>query len=363
MIIKSIELKDFRNYSDLKVSFSEAINIFLGENAQGKTNLLEGIYLNAMARSFKTVRDREMIRFGQEYGRVRTTASYGDDDHVIEIVFSREGAKAIKIDGVKIDRSSDLLDQVYIVIFSPEDMKIVKDEPSKRRNFIDRELCKIRPGYVNEMNRYRRTLRQRNACLKEESIDEAVLDVWDEELISSGSRIIRMRKEFIDLIDGISRDIHSRISGGRETLSVSYETDIEGDGDEGEIFREILRKEREKDIHYRSTGKGPHRDDLKISEGGRDLRKYGSQGQQRTAALSLKLSEIRVIERETGEKPILLLDDVLSELDNERQKYLISSLGDNQMFITSTDLIGSVARSLEKGKIFKIRGGEIEIEI
>ena len=165
MIIREIELKDFRNYKNLQVSFSEDINIFLGENAQGKTNLLEGIYLNAMAKSFKTIREKEMIRFGEDYCRIKTKANYSDDDHLIEIAISREGAKAITVDGVKIRRTSELLDKVHIIIFSPEDLKIVKDEPTKRRNFIDREICQIRPRYVSDLNQYRRALKQRNACL------------------------------------------------------------------------------------------------------------------------------------------------------------------------------------------------------
>lgn len=363
MIIREIELKDFRNYKNLQVSFSEDINIFLGENAQGKTNLLEGIYLNAMAKSFKTIREREMIRFGEDYCRIKTKANYSDDDHLIEIAISREGAKAITVDGVKIRRTSELLDKVHIIIFSPEDLKIVKDEPTKRRNFIDREICQIRPRYVSDLNQYRRALKQRNACLKEETVDEGVLDIWDRELVQYGSRVVRMRREFIQSIGEISRDIHHRISGGRENLELQYETEIDDEGNEENFFYDLLKKEREKDRHYGSTGKGPHRDDLKISADGRDLRRFGSQGQQRTAALSLKLSEIKVIEDETGERPILLLDDVLSELDNERQKYLINSLGENQMFITTTDLIGSVARSLPQGKVFRIKNGEIDIEI
>ena len=363
MYIKELELNNFRNYEELKVSFSKGINIFLGENAQGKTNLLEGIYLNAVARSFKTQRDKELIRFDQDFCKVRSVAHYDDEDHVSEIVISREGAKAVKIDGVKITRSSELLDRLHIIVFSPEDLKIVKDEPGKRRGFINRELCQIRPGYVNDLNTYRRVLRQRNAYLREERPDPAVLAVWDEELVRSGCRLVRERRKFIEKIDEISRDIHSRISGGKENLQLTYETDIDRQGEEEACFHQLLDDYREKDLQQGSTRKGPHHDDIKISADGIDLRRFGSQGQQRTAALSLKLSEIRLIEEETGQKPVLLLDDVLSELDNDRQKYLISSLGENQMFITTTDLIGSVARSLPEGKVFKIKSGQVDIEI
>ncbi len=364
MLIREIELNNFRNYKDLRISFSKDVNIFLGENAQGKTNLLEGIYLNAMAKSFKTNHDKEMVRFGEDYARIRSSVQYDDDDHTIEIVISKDGKKGIMIDGVKVSRTSQLLDKVHIIVFSPEDLKIVKEDPSKRRNFIDRELCKIRPGYVNELSNYKRALRQRNAYLKEEFSDDQILDIWDYEMIKSAGRIIRARKDFLRRIDEISRDIHSSISGGRENLQLQYEASVNCEyGEEENEYRRMLEEGRERDRQYRSTHLGPHRDDIRIIADDIDLRKYGSQGQQRTAALSLKLSEIVITEEETGEKPILLLDDVLSELDNERQKYLISSLGNNQLFITTTDLIGSVARSLPEGKVYQIRNGQVEIEI
>ena len=369
MYIKKLELNDFRNYETLDVSFSENVNIFLGENAQGKTNLLEGIYLNAVAHSFKTQRDRELIRFGEEYCKVRALSHYDEEDHTSEIIISREGGKAVRIDGAKINRTSELLNRLHIIVFSPEDLKIVKDEPGRRRGFIDRELCQIHPAYVSDLNDYRRILRQRNAYLKEERVDETILAIWDEKLVAAGARLVRERRAFIEKINEISAQIHEKISGGREQLSLYYETDIDPeeytgqDMSEEECFSFLLKEWYEKDRFHGTTRKGPHRDDIRIVANGVDLRKFGSQGQQRTAALSLKLSEIKLIEEETGESPILLLDDVLSELDNERQKYLINSLGDNQMFITTTDLMGSVARELPAGKVFKIRSGEIEIEI
>ena len=359
MHVNEIELKDFRNYRDIKISFSRDMNIFIGENAQGKTNLLEGIYFNSLAKSFKSYRDKDVIRFGEEFCRIITNVNYDGEDHVIEIVINREGKKAVKVDGVRIKKTSELLEGINIIIFSPEDLKIVKDEPAVRRNFIDRELCKIRPGYLNEINVYKRALQQRNAYLKEENIDDDILDLWDEKLIESGSRVVRMRREFIEKIRIISRDIHERISGGREELEIDYVTDIDSPGKEEETFRKILTKERGRDRYHRMTGKGPHRDDIKISAEGRELKKFGSQGQQRTAALALKLSEIKIVEEECGEKPVLLLDDVLSELDRERQKFLINNLGENQMFITTTDIIGSVAKTLPAGHIYRIKNGEV----
>ena len=368
MYIREIELKDFRNYRELKVSFSDRVNIFLGNNAQGKTNLLESIYLNAMARSFKSVKDRELIRFGEEFCRIRSKSVSDGQEQDTEIVITGDGKKIIKIDGVKASKTSQLLERIFIIIFSPEDLKIVKDEPEKRRKFIDRELCQIKPGYYSDLSNYKRVLKQRNIYLKENEIDTSILDIWDYELAKYGSRIVSKRKEFIERLGHISRDIHSRISGGLEEISLKYEKNIEipdlnSRREEEDYFYQVLSSGRDSDIKNRNTGRGPHKDDIKISADGIDLRKFGSQGQQRTAALSLKLSEIKLIEEETGEKPILLLDDVLSELDSQRQSYLINSLGQNQMFITTTDISGRVAKSLPKGKVFKIEKGTVEVEI
>ena len=363
MYIKEIELKDFRNYKELKVSFSRNVNIFLGNNAQGKTNLLEGIYLNAMARSFKTSRDKEMIRFGEEFCRINTISVIDDEEQKTEIIIAKNGKKAVKLDGIKIKKTSELLDRIFIIVFSPEDLKIVKDEPEKRRRFIDRELCQINIGYYNDLSNYKKVLRQRNTYLKELDIETSVLDIWDFELAKYGSKVILKRKEFIDKINTISSSIHDSISGGREKLEIKYEPNVHFTENTERDFYEVLVSGRNDDIRNRTTGRGPHKDDLSISGDGIDFRKFGSQGQQRTAALSLKLSEIKLIEEETGEKPVLLLDDVLSELDNDRQTYLINSLGENQLFITTADLSGKVAKSLPQGKVFKISSGNIEIEI
>lgn len=363
MYIRDIELKDFRNYEYARISFSKKVNIFLGNNAQGKTNLLEGIYLNAMARSFKTSRDRELIRFGADFCKVKTVSVTDSEEQTTEIVIAKDGRKAVKLDGMKVSRTSELLERIFIIVFSPEDLKIVKDEPEKRRKFIDHELCQIKPGYYNDLSNYKKVLKQRNTYLKEPEIEMSILDIWDYELAKYGSRVIKRRNEFIEKIEKISSGIHDSISGGREKLEVKYEPNVHFTQNEEEKFYEILVSHRNDDIRNRNTGRGPHKDDIKISANGIDLRKFGSQGQQRTAALSLKLSEIKLIEEETGEKPVLLLDDVLSELDNDRQTYLINSLGENQMFITTADLSGKVARSLPEGKVFKIVSGKVEIEI
>ncbi len=363
MYINEIELKDFRNYKEQRISFNKKVNIFIGNNAQGKTNLLEGIYFNAIGKSFKNARDRELIRFGEEYFRIKTTAYIDGEENVTESVVSIRGHKGIKINGAKISKTSQLLEKTYVVIFSPEDLKIVKEDPDKRRRFIDRELCQIRKGYLSDLNSYRRIIKQRNAYLKEVSIDKNILSIWDEEMAEYGSRIIKRREDFLRKIDNISNQIHSYISGNKENLKIEYEPNVYFKENIKENFIELIKKNHDEDIKNRTTCIGPHRDDFSVSIENIDLRKFGSQGQQRTAALSLKLSEIKIIEEEKGEKPILLLDDVLSELDIERQSRLINYLGENQKFITTTDILGFVVKDMPEGKIFKITDGEVEIEI
>ena len=363
MFIKEIKLTNFRNYKEQKVSFSRDVNIFIGKNAQGKTNLLEGIYLNAFGKSFKSVKDKELIKFGEDFCRISSLAEDDEKELITEILIQSDGRKGIKKDGIKIKKASELLDRIYIIIFSPEDLRIVKDEPEKRRRFINRELCQIRAGYLSDLNDYNKILKQRNIYLKDNAIDFDLLDIWDRQLAASGTRIIRKRKQFVERIDEISRTIHSGITDSQEKLELKYESSIPAAGNTEEDFYNYLAAAREDDIRTGTTSKGPHRDDISILADGIDLRKFGSQGQQRTAALSLKLSEIKIIEEEKKEKPILLLDDVLSELDNDRQTMLIRSLGENQMFITTTDINEEVAQRLPKGKYFKIIDGQVATEI
>lgn len=358
MYIKEIQLKDFRNYKNLEAQFHKNVNIFLGQNAQGKTNLLESIYITSMGKSFRTGKDREMIRFGSDFFRVKVTA-VKEEDLTVELAVNQDGKKGIKIDDVKARKISDLLENIYIVIFSPEDLRIVKDEPEKRRRFIDRELCQIKPSYYANLNQYKKVIAQRNAYLKEYEIDETVLDIWDMQLAEYGSKIVKYRTEFIKKLNHISSIIHKDITNKKEKLQVIYEPDIEFCKNFKEIYYKELKINRSNDIKRRNTGKGPHKDDLKLLSNGIDIRNFGSQGQQRTAALSLKLSEIKLIKEETGENPILLLDDVLSELDRERQNFLINSLENTQIFITTTEISDEVKNSLGDIKYFIIENGKI----
>jgi len=362
MYFKEVDLTNFRNYESQKIDFHDKVNIIIGKNAQGKTNLLEALYIMSLGKSFRTSKDNEMMRFGSELTRVKTISRKDGEDLCIEIGLIKN-KKSLKIDGVKKKKISELLENIYVVIFSPDDLKIVKDEPEKRRRFIDRELCQLKPIYYDNLSKYKKALSQRNFLLKEENIDLSVLDIWDGEIAKYGSKIILYRNDFMKKLREISRKIHSDLTEGKEEFDLFYESDIpvgSDYADQKNIFYNILQENRKKDIHRRTTLRGPHRDDLRIEIGGIDVRSFGSQGQQRTSALSLKLAELMLIEMETGEKPVLLLDDVLSELDRTRQRQLITSFGDVQIFITATELSDEITSQLEDYAIFSVENGFVQ---
>ncbi len=362
MYLKKAELRNFRNYHEESVEFHSKVNIITGKNAQGKTNLLESLYIMSLGKSFRTNKDTEMIGFDQEFCRVKTTSMKEGRELEIEITIGKEG-KSTKINGMKTAKNIDLLENVYMVVFSPEDLKIVKEEPEKRRKFIDRELCQLKPIYYKNLGRYKKILQQRNSLLKQQEIKEDMIAVWDEGLAEYGAKIIQERNRFIEKLNKISKEISCRITNGKETLDLSYEANIEyksGFEEQKEHLKRMLSKNLKSDILRRSTSVGPHKDDLKICAEGIDIRHFGSQGQQRTAALSLKLAEIRLIKEETGVSPILLLDDVLSELDGERQNFLINSLEEVQLFITTTELSDEVKKQLPEGDIFFVENGHVK---
>lgn len=362
MYIKDIELTNFRNYDDLHVAFNPNVNLILGNNAQGKTNLLEGIYLTSIGRSFRTNKDSDLVKFDQSLAKVRTSAVKEVYDTSVEIIIKKDAKKAIKKDGVNIKKTSELLENILIVIFSPEDLKIVKDEPEKRRKFIDRELCQIKPLYYESLSNYKKTLLQRNMYLKETHIDNAMLDLWDVQLAKYGSRIINMREKFIKKVSDFSGKIHGSITNGKESLFLEYNpniTFIENVEDQEGFFYDEIKKSFANDMRQRTTTKGPHKDDISFFVNGINMRNFGSQGQQRTCALSLKLAELNLIKEETGEDAILLLDDVMSELDIERQEYLIKTLKENQLFITTTDIDQKLMDSFPEAKIIYVDQGKI----
>lgn len=361
MYLKKIELRNFRNYEKQEILFNEKLNVITGKNAQGKTNLLESLYIMSMGKSFRTNKDLDMISIGKDYFRAKSTSIKDGRELEIEISIGREG-KIIKINGTKAERNIDILENVFMVVFSPDDLKIVKDEPEKRRRFIDRELCQIKPVYYKNLGRYKKILQQRNSLLKQQKINEDLLAVWDENLVEYGAKIIQERSRFIEKLNDISKEISKSITNGKEMLEIYYEANIEKKEtlDEQKYYlKKALSKNRKYDIFRRNTSVGPHKDDLKLSIEGINIRRFGSQGQQRTAALSLKLAEIKMIKEETGVSPILLLDDVLSELDQDRQKFLIKSMEGIQIFITTTEISEELKMHLCEGKTFLVEKGKV----
>lgn len=361
MYVEKIKLKNFRNYSDIEVEFNKKVNIFIGNNAQGKTNLLESIYLTSIGRSFRTNKYMEMIQFNKDFLKVNAKIIKKDYDTEVEVTIENSN-KNIKIDGISKKKTSELLENLYIVIFSPEDLKIVKDEPEKRRRFIDRELCQINPSYFSDFTNYKNVLLQRNSLLKENNINLDFLDILDIQLSKYGSAVIEKRKKFIEKINSISSEIHNSITKGSEKLEIFYSPNIEykkNNFELEELFYNKLKDNRNNDLKQRTTTLGPHKDDLQFFINGINVRSFGSQGQQRTTALSLKLAEIKIIKEEKDENPILLLDDLMSELDKVRQEYLIKSLSEVQLFITTTEISESILNKFSDKKIFYIEKGNI----
>lgn len=365
MKINRIILENFRNYKLLELDFNESRNIIVGENAQGKTNLIEAIYLAAFARSFRTNNAGDMVRFGKTTGRVNVDITSEEIDKNLNITLRSDGRKMLQKDGKVIRRTAELLNNVVVIIFSPDDLRIIKDSPDKRRAFINRELSQMRPRYYEQLKNYNEALKQKNALLKASQhggkYSEDMLDIYDHQLADAAYEIIRYRKEFVDMLSDEAADTMAAISGGKERLRIEYCTACDYiSAPEG---REILFKQfyhnRDKDMYVGNATLGPHRDDLEFFINDIEAKKYGSQGQQRTIALSLKLAEIAIVKRLLDEYPILLLDDVLSELDLDRQKFLVNQIDNVQLFITSAEINGEVIESLKGGTLFRVENGNI----
>jgi DNA replication and repair protein RecF len=352
MIVKSLELKDYRNYDSLNILFSSGTNILYGENAQGKTNILEAIYLCGTTKSHRGSKDREIIRFQEEEAHVRLILEKNQISHRIDLHLKKNKAKGVAIDGIPIRRQGELFGMLNLVFFSPEDLYIIKNGPGERRRFMDLELCQLDKIYLNYLTNYNKVLIQRNNLLKQISFNRNLLDtlyVWDEKLMEYGRRIIETRDDFILRLNELVTQIHKRLSGGREELILKYEPNVKVSA-----FEDKLKKSLDRDLNLKTTTVGPHRDDLCFMIGDVDIRKFGSQGQQRTAALSCKLAEIDLVKSVIKDNPILLLDDVLSELDRQRQTHLLDSIGDIQTLITCTGLEEFVNHRFEYNKIFHV---------
>lgn len=357
MVIKSIELADYRNYDSLELHFDKGTNILYGDNAQGKTNILEAIFVAATTKSHKGSKDREIIHFDKEEAHIRTYLEKEGVETRVDMHLRSSKSKGIAVDGQKLKKAADLLGLCNVVFFSPEDLGIIKNGPSERRRFVDMELCQLDNFYLYNLNHYNKIVNQRNKLLKDMYLNpdlKETLSIWDMQLVSFGSKIIERRRLFVEQLNEIIYDIHKRLSGDKEELEIKYEPDVETDE-----FEKKLKYNQDRDMKSKMTSAGPHRDDFSFVIGDVDIRKFGSQGQQRTAALSLKLSEIELVKKIAKDTPVLLLDDVLSELDSNRQNYLLNSIGDIQTIITCTGLEDFVNNRFEINRIFKVSEGTV----
>ena len=348
MHVERLKLNYFRNYESLRLSPGRGLNVIFGENAQGKTNAVEAIFLCAFARSHRTPRDSELISTGMSGGYVGLEIATKAGSRSIEIKMRDGERKQLFVDRLQCERSGDLMGVLNVVMFSPEDLELIKGGPAERRHFLDMELSQFRPAYYFALQRYSKALRERNALLRPEAVRERTgealrreLYAWDEQLISLGADIMDKRAEFIEQLAAIAVRLHREISSGREALSIRYDPNVRAAGGAvRDAFADALYGGVAEDIRRGYTTFGPHRDDIAITLSGSAVRTFGSQGQQRTAALSMKLSELELLRADRGEAPVLLLDDVLSELDELRQRALLEAMSDCQSFLTCTSLDG-----------------------
>lgn len=360
MLIKSLKLKNYRNYELLDLTFDPKTNILYGDNAQGKTNILEALYLSGTTKSHRGTKDRDLIQFGSDEAHLETVVEKRGTDFQIDMHLKKNSPKGIAINKIPIRKASELFGIIHFVFFSPEDLNIIKEGPSGRRRFIDLELSQLDKVYLSNLSNYNRIINQRNSLLKDLYRQEHLietLDIWDMQLVEYGTKVIEGRKQFVERVNEIIADIHYKLTGGKERITLTYEKSI------GNLsLEQALKKNRERDLRMKSTSVGPHRDDLCFMSGSLDIRKFGSQGQQRTAALSLKLSEIELVKSLIQDTPVLLLDDVLSELDKHRQNYLLDSIHDIQTVITCTGLDEFVNHRFSINKIFHVQNGQVAKE-
>lgn len=359
MIIKSIQLHNFRNYEDLSIDFTEGTNILYGENAQGKTNILEAANLSSTTKSHKGSKDKEMIRFGQEEAHIKTIIEKKQTLYEIDLHLKKQKNKGIALNRIPLKKASEIYGILNLIFFSPEDLSIIKNGPAERRRFMDAELCQMDKVYLSDLVNYQKACNQRNKLLKEipkKKEMKETLFLWNEQLIKYGRPVINRRRQFIREMNEVIQDIHSHISGEKETLFLKYEPNTEES-----FFSEALIKAEERDLYQQYTTVGPHRDDVSFLINDIDIRRYGSQGQQRTSALSLKLAEIALMKKNTGDTPVLLLDDVLSELDSQRQNLLLDQIHDIQTIITCTGLDEFIRNRFPLDRVFFVKEGQVRL--
>jgi len=352
MYIQKVKLENFRNYENQEIEFDKNVNIIYGDNAQGKTNILESIFICSLGKSFRTNKEKELINKEKDYTKIEMTSSKEDRD--IKINFEINEKKKFSINGIPAKRTSDILGKNYIVLFTPEDISILKNEPSRRRRFLNIIISQLRPMYVHLLNQYNKTIEQRNIYLKQiryEGKPISNLDIWDEQIVELGTKIYEYRKEFIEKINEKIYNIHLKTTENKEKIKVKYISNI------GKNYLESLKKNKNNDIQKGYTQIGIHRDDFEIYINDNPVSIYGSQGQKRTTIISLKLAEANVIYEEIGERPVILLDDFMSELDKKRIQGLFENIKENQVIITCTD---SFKIDNTKYKLYKVTNAIVE---
>ncbi len=355
MWISKIKINNFRNYKEQEIMLEKNINIFYGENAQGKTNIIEAIFLGSMGKSFRAKKDSEMIMLKEDISTIEIEYEKKDRDGKIKIVLGNK--KNIFVNGIKLKKLSELLGNINIVIFTPDDINILKGGPQNRRRFLDIMISQLKPNYMHNLNLYSKTLEQRNNYLRqirEQNKDENLLEIWDSKLADYAINIYNYRKEFLDRINEKIKNIHSEITDNKENLRLEYISNCINK----EEYLRLLKERRKLDIIKGYTTKGIHRDDFILYINDKQLDIYGSQGQHRTSILSLKIAELNIIYDEIGEYPILLLDDFMSELDEKRRTHLLEKINNAQVIITCTDKIklenkDILIYNVHDGKVFK----------
>ena len=360
MHVKYLQLLNFRNFNKLFIELNKGANVFVGDNAQGKTNILEAVYYCSLAKSHRTNRDKELINWNASEAYIKLYVCKTRLDKKIEIKIFKEGKKGVNINTIKVQKLSELVGSFNVIMFSPEDLNIVKDSPSHRRKFLDIELCKLSSRYYYSLAQYKKILNERNLAIKKWNTNSDIIDVYDKQLSEFGAIIIKDRISYVEKLNQKGIKIHSDITSKSEVIEIRYLTPIKGSDNIEEKLYFLLCKNRKRDIESRTTSIGPHRDDFSIDINGVDARIFGSQGQQRTSVLTIKFSALAIIKELTGEYPVLLLDDVLSELDIKRQEYILNSIKEVQTLITCTG-INDIRKHLNsESKIFEVMSGELK---
>lgn len=358
MNIRSLVLKNYRNYEAQKLEFSDGLNVLVGKNAQGKTNILEAIFFTIIGRSFKTSKEKECIKFDEKNAYVKTEFQKLYRTTTIELAFSTEAKKSVKVDGISLKRIGELMGSANAVFFSPDELALIKDSPEERRKFINVDICQTNKKYFYLLGRYDKVLANRNKLLKMSRDIETVkqtIDIWDRALCDLSKKIALERKKFVENLAPFAAKAHAYISGGKEILELKYASFCDDVEHYDELMKKALQKNLEKDYRLGFTSIGPHRDDIDIFLNGVEVKNFGSQGQQRTVALSMKLAELEIIKERTGEYPILLLDDVFSELDASRRQKLLNFTSKTQTIITTTDF----DLKIDRAKVFHIENGKV----